>query len=101
MSTVAKTKRPGRWHITSRVFAAAIPGFILTNTSGVFLALVLPGVRTDGVATATLLSFAIYTAIVMWVFSVKRLLTVWIGLLGGILATGAGAWLLYTLEAAA
>jgi len=101
MSTTATAKRPGRWHVTSRVLAAAIPGFILTNTSGVFLALVLPGERVDGVAAATLLSFAIYTAIIMWIFSVKRLRTVWIGLLGGIFVTSAGAWLMYTLKAAA
>ena len=99
MSTATDTKGPGRWHIASRVFAAAVPGFVLTNTSGVLLSFLLPGDRINGVATATLLSFAIYTAIVMWTFSVKRLRTVWIGLMLGIVVTGAGAWLLYTPEA--
>ena len=101
MSTATDTKGPGHWHIASRVFAATIPGFILTNTSGVLLSFLLPGDRISGVATATLLSFAVYAAIVMWIFSVKRLRTVWTGLMLGILATGAGAWLLYTLEASA
>ncbi|MEM8814278.1 MAG: DUF3649 domain-containing protein [Pseudomonadota bacterium] len=101
MSTPAvMAKRPGRWHIASRVFAATIPGFVLTNTSGVLLSFLLPGEKLSGVAIATLLSFAIYAAIVMWIFSVKRLRTVWLGLLTGILLTGGGAWLLYTLEAA-
>ena len=101
MSTVVEAKGPGRWHIASRVLAAAVPGFVLTNTSSVLLSFLLPGDKISGVAAATLLSFAIYTAIVMWVFSVRRLRTVWIGLILGILATGAGAWLLYTLEAGA
>ena len=65
------------------------------------LSFLLPGDKISGVATATLLSFAIYAAIVMWTFSVRRLRTVWIGLTLGILVTGAGAWLLYTLEASA
>lgn len=99
MTVASTTKRPGRWHVTSRVTAAAIPGFVLTNTSGILLSFLLPGEKIDGIAIATLLSFAIYTAIIMWVFSVARLRTVWIGLIGGIVLTGGGAWLMYTLEA--
>ena len=101
MSTTTDTRGTGRWHIASRVLAAAIPGFVLTNTGSVMLSFLLPGDKISGVATATLLSFAIYAAIVMWTFSVRRLRTVWIGLTLGILVTGAGAWLLYTLEASA
>lgn len=100
MSTANPSRNPSRWHITSRVVAAVIPGFVLTNTSGVLLALLLPGDRLDGVATATLLSYGIYTAIIMWVFSVERLRTIWLGLLLAIAATGGAAWLMYTLEAA-
>ncbi|MEL7046635.1 MAG: iron transporter [Pseudomonadota bacterium] len=99
-STVTRNER-GRisgWHITSRVVAALIPGFVLTNTSGVFLALAMPGDVLHSVATATLLSFVIYCVIVMWVFSVERLKTVWLGMTGAIVATSGGAWLLYTLQ---
>ena len=96
-STIAG--RPGRWHVASRVFAATIPAFLLTNTSAVLLGFLWPGEKINGVAFATLLSFAIYTAIIMWIFSVKRLHTVWLGLLAGLILTGAGAWLMYSLEA--
>ena len=39
-------------------------------------------------------AFAIYTVIILWIFSVKRLRTVWWGMLGGITLTAAGAWIL-------
>ncbi|MEM6512756.1 MAG: DUF3649 domain-containing protein [Pseudomonadota bacterium] len=98
MSDAKRLRSPGRWHITSRVVAAAILGYILSNTASVFLGLALPGDKIEGVATAILLSFALFTAIIMWVFSVKRLSTVWFGLLGAILFTAAGSWLLLRLE---
>ena len=94
----AVANKPGRWHVASRVFAATAPAFLLTNTAGILLSLVLPGERISGIATATLLSYAIYTVIIMWIFSVKRLRTVWIGLVSALVLTGGGAWLLYTLE---
>ena len=94
-------RRVSGWHITSRVVAALVPGFVLTNTAGVFFALLLPGERFHGVAWATVFGYALYVAIIMWVFAVKRLRTVWIGLLGAIAATALGAWGLYLLESAA
>ncbi|MEM7501591.1 MAG: hypothetical protein AAF417_06085 [Pseudomonadota bacterium] len=98
MATAA-SKGLGRWHVASRVFAAVVPAFVLTNTTSVLLGFLLPGGKFTGVATATLLSYALYTAIIMWIFSVKRLRTVWTTLMVGIVLTGAGAWLMYTLEA--
>ena len=95
-----EARRISGWHITSRVVAALVPGFVLTNTAAVFFALLLPGEKFDGVAWATVLSYALYTAIILWVFAVKRLRTVWIGLLGAICATALGAWGLYLLESA-
>ena len=91
-------RRGGDRQITSRVLAALIPGFVLTNTASIFLALLLPGDRFIGVAWATVLSFALYTAIIIWVFSVRRLRTVWVGLLAAIALTGLGSWGLYLLE---
>ncbi|MEM8930498.1 MAG: hypothetical protein AAGE94_04955 [Acidobacteriota bacterium] len=93
-------QRISRWHVASRVFAVVLPGFILTNTTGILLSLLIPGDKLSAVATATILSYVFYTAIILWAFSVERLRTVWLGLLSAIVVTGAGAWLLYTLEAA-
>ena len=90
---------PARWHVASRVFAALIPGFVLTNTTGILLTFLLPGDKISAVATATLLSYALYGGVILWIFSVERLRTVWIGLLAAIAGTGAGSWLMLTLEA--
>ncbi|MEM1174487.1 MAG: DUF3649 domain-containing protein [Pseudomonadota bacterium] len=98
MSGALSISKPGRWHIASRVLAAVIPGYILANSASIFLGLLLPIKKTEGVATAVLLSFAIYTCVIMWVFSVRRLATVWLGLLGAILFTAGGSWLLLGME---
>ncbi|MEM8996879.1 MAG: DUF3649 domain-containing protein [Acidobacteriota bacterium] len=91
---------PSRWHVASRVIAAAIPGFLLTNTAAIFLTFLLPGDKLTAVATATVLSFLLYTAIILWIFSARRLRTVWLGLLAALVVTGVGSWLMYTLESA-
>ncbi|MEM9403510.1 MAG: iron transporter [Pseudomonadota bacterium] len=98
MSKVLSMSKPSRWHVASRVFAAAIPGYVLANSASIFLGLLLPVKKIESVAAAALLSFAIYTAIIMWVFSVRRLSTVWYGVLGAIVLTSAGSWLLLNLE---
>ncbi|MEM9209149.1 MAG: hypothetical protein AAGA61_07875 [Pseudomonadota bacterium] len=95
------TKHVSRWHVASRVFAATLPAYVLTNTTGVFLALLFPGDRAASIISAALVSFAIYTTIIIWIFSVRRLRTVWLGLLGSAIATGGAAWLLYLLRASA
>ncbi|MEL7022616.1 MAG: iron transporter [Pseudomonadota bacterium] len=94
---VSATAKVSRWHVASRVFAATIPAFVLANTTGIFLALVSPAAQFPAIAFSLVSSFAIYTAIIMWIFSVKRLRTVWLGLLGGIAFTSGGAWLAYVL----
>lgn len=87
-----------RWHITSRVIAATVFGFVLANSASVLLSFLLPGEKTIGLAWVTLASFVLYTCIVMWVFSVKRLRTVWLGLVGAILLTSAASTGLYILD---
>ena len=91
------TNKVGRWHVASRVFAATVPAFVLTNTTGIFLALALPIGQFSSIVTSMVSSFAIYTAIILWIFSVKRLRTVWWAMLGGIVITAGCAWLLHAL----
>ena len=92
------TKLVGRWHVASRVFAATIPAFILTNTTGVMLTFLVPGEKFASIAFSIVLAFAIWTALVVWIFSVKRLSTVWYTLLAGIVVTGLASWGLFLLE---
>ena len=93
--------KPGRWRVASRVFAATLAGFILANTGSVLLALLLPMPKDEAVITAVLLSFALYTVIIMWIFSVRSLRTVWIGLVTAIALSSTAAWLLQLAQASA
>lgn len=62
-----------RWEITFRVLTAIFGGYVLTITSGILLAYVLPMSKSDAVTTAMLLSFAIYASAAMWIFSQRSL----------------------------
>jgi hypothetical protein len=71
-----------RWMIASRVLAASVGAYILSSLSASVLALLLPLVtgmsRAEGVLTATLLSFVIYTCIALWVFCCRSAIRVWV-----------------------
>ncbi|XOZ32795.1 hypothetical protein ACMDCT_11290 [Halomonadaceae bacterium KBTZ08] len=83
-----------RLAVASRVLAAVIGGYTLTSAITVLLALVWPLPRAEAVAAATLLSFALYAVVILWIFSAQNLRTVW-GVL--ILATGASSVLAWAL----
>ncbi len=72
----------GKLEILSRVAAALVGGYALASAATLLLAAVLPQARAEAVLTATLFSFAVYTAAVVWVFAQHRLRRAWIGLLG-------------------
>lgn len=79
------------WRMFYRVFAAIVGGFALTITTSMLLSQLLEMLfttRANATITAMLLSFAIYTAIVMWFFSIDTVKRVWIHLLLGLAATG-------------
>lgn len=73
-----------RWMVASRVLAAAVGGYALVSLAMAVLVLALP--RLDGstpaqaVLTATLWSFAVYAAVVIWVFSTPSAWRAWAGL---------------------
>lgn len=81
------------WRLFSLIMAALLGGYALATTAGIFLGGVLSASRGNAVVTGNLLSFSIYAAAVIWVFTVRRPLYVWLGL---IVSTGllAGAGLL-------
>lgn len=93
---------PGRrWHVTARWVAAALLGYLVTNTVGITLALASPAAKPSAVAGATIASFLLWALIAMWVFSVRRTRTVWLGLGGALVLSGALASLLTAVEASA
>lgn len=83
-----------RWAVASRVLAASVGGYVLSSLITLLLALLWPLPQAEAVAASTMLSFAFYAALILWVFYSKRLRTVWLGLFASILVCGAMVWLL-------
>ena len=67
--------------VASRSVAAIVGGYVLAALVTMLLSVSLPMARSEAVMTATLLSFAIYTCAVMWVFATRSALRAWLGLL--------------------
>lgn len=80
-SVPAKSSQQTPLHIVSRVIAAIVGGYVAANLLSVCVSYLLPTSQASGVMTGMLLSFVIYTAVVIWVFAVKTTCQVWIGLL--------------------
>ena len=85
------------WKLVARIFAAIFGGFLLTLSSSMLLSQVLDMIGMDKInasMTAMLLSFAIYTAIVIWFFAIASVKKVWINLLTSLAITGSLVWLI-------
>ena len=84
-----------RWRVASRVLAAVFGGYAFTSAATVLLALVWPLPKAEAVAAATMLSFALYAVVILWIFAVKRLRTLWLGLVAATaFCAGMSWWLL-------
>ncbi len=84
-----------RLAVTSRVLAAAVGGYALTAAIGTLLSLLIPMERAQAVETGTFLSFAVYAAILCWVFHVRSATRAWAWLVAWTLAVSAlCGWLL-------
>jgi hypothetical protein len=64
--------------VASRILAAAIGGYMLTALAIATLAVYLPLEPAEASLTATMLSFAIYAGIVLWVFATHSAWRVWL-----------------------
>lgn len=78
----------------SRVLAAVLGGYGLASVATIFLSHVLPASLPEAVLGATLFSFAIYTAAIIWVFAAASAARAWIGLLLPATLMAALSWLL-------
>ena len=77
-----------------------VVGLVVANSIGAFLSLALPGEQITNVVSLMLLGFVIHTAIILWVFAVERLRTVWWGLMSTLAVTTAGTFILIMVGAA-
>jgi len=84
-----------RHAVAARIALAVFGGYGLAGLATAALALALPMGRADATSTATMLSFAVYAAAVLWTFGVRRLATAALGLLLPALALGGLVWALY------
>ena len=82
-----------RWAIAARVLAALVGGYAVAYTVTAFLAVYLPLARPDRVVFSSLASFAVWTLVVIYVFAARRVLRVWLLLLGLTAALGLAAFL--------
>jgi hypothetical protein len=83
-----------RWQITLRVIVAILGGYALANIAAILLSYLLPMPKSDAVMTGILLSFAIYTGAIMWVFAVRSAHKAWLGIAAPTLVLGAVALVL-------
>lgn len=69
------------WRLASLIGAALIGGYALATATGMFLGSILPMARSEAVVTGNLLSFAVYTGAIIWVFSLRKPGRAWLSLL--------------------
>ncbi len=57
--------------VVCRVIVALLGGYVVSTLGAVALSWLLPGTQADSVLAGMLASYAIYAAVVMWVFAAK------------------------------
>ena len=90
---MAALKPIERAAILGRVVLAAGGGYAVAALATALLSVTLPMPRAEAVTTATLLSFAILTGVVVLVFALTTLRRAAAVVIGTILLLGAGLWL--------
>ncbi len=84
---------PG-WLLLGRIAAAVVGGYALAAAAAVLVAAVLPAGHAEAAIAGMQLSFAVYTAAVIWAFSPVPLLRAWLGLLLSAAVLGGLGWAL-------
>ncbi|NEU14499.1 iron transporter [Methylobacterium sp. BTF04] len=79
--------------MAGRVVLAIFGSYAVAALATALLSLILPMVRSEAVATATLLSFAILAGAVIWVFAARTLAQAALGLGLPIALLAGGLWL--------
>lgn len=77
-----------RFAVASRAVAAILGGYMLSALATFALAAFLPMPRSQASLTATLLSFLIYTCVVIWVFATRTAWHAWAGIIAPSVALG-------------
>jgi hypothetical protein len=73
MSARATPKLADRMAVGGRLLLAALGGYAVAALATALLAVSLPGKKAEAVSAATLVSFAIMAAAIIWVFAARTL----------------------------
>lgn len=82
-----------RWGIASRAFAAILGGYFLAAMTSAWLAVALPGERSQTAIAATLISLVVYVMAVLWAFAVRSAPRAWAGILLPAACMAGALWL--------
>lgn len=91
MSSAAQPATDGaryRLGVASRALAAIAGGYAVAGLASALMALFLPLSRSEATLTGMLLSFAVYTGAVLWVFAAPTAWRAWGGLAAAALLLG-------------
>ena len=91
--TDARRRPAYRLAVAGRIALAALGGYGVAALLTALLSLTLPLVRSEAVATATLLSFAAMVAVVVYVFAARTLGRAALTVAGLAAILGGGLWL--------
>lgn len=94
MSKAAALTARYRWAVTSRIVAAALGGYALTSAATVLLTLIWPLPRAQALLAATMLSFTIYTVVVIWAFTTRTATRAWTGIVATTVVLTLLSWLI-------
>ena len=93
MKPMPSSRRPALI-LLSRTAAAILGGYALAAAAVIFLGAILPLPKGQAILAASLASFAVYTAAIVWVFAVQDNRRAWLGLLlPAVVLTLLGWWL--------
>lgn len=80
------------WAVLSRVAAAVLGGYAFTYAFTAALARLLPLDKVDAMISASLPSFAVYTAAMLWAFTCRTAWRAWAGLMLAVPLALIGFW---------
>ncbi|GFM83122.1 iron transporter [Pseudomonas cichorii] len=80
------------WSTVSRIVAALPGGYVFTYAFTAALARLLPLDKVDALVVSTLLSFVVYTLVILWAFSCRSAWRAWGGLTLALPLAAIGFW---------
>lgn len=78
--------------VLSRSLAAILGGYALASATTAFLALALPGARSEAVLTGMLVGIAVCACAALWAFATRTALRAWLGIAVSAIVMALASW---------